>query len=78
MLSLLVQEEIGGGVVASAPEGTVVAHKTGNFSSANHDIALVWGPAGPYVIAVLTDTLEGWDPVVAVSSAVWQYFVENP
>lgn len=78
MLALLVQEQITGGVVSGIPEGVAVAHKTGNLGSANHDIALVWGPAGPYIIAVMTDTLAGWDPVFAVSAAVWRYFAENP
>lgn len=78
MLSLLTQEQITGGIVSGIPKGAPVAHKTGNLGSANHDVALVWGPAGPYIIAVMTDTLAGWDPVVAVSAAVWRYFAENP
>lgn len=77
MLSLLMQEEITGGVVSAVPPGTPVAHKSGNLGTYNHDIALVWGPAGPYVIAVMTDTDLGWDPVLAVASAVWRYFEEN-
>ncbi len=77
MLSLLMQEEITGGIVSAVPPGTPIAHKSGNLGTYNHDIALVWGPAGPYVIAVMTDTELGWDPVVAVASAVWRYFDES-
>lgn len=77
MLSLLMQEEVAGGVLSAVPPGTPVAHKTGNLGTNNHDIALVWGPAGPYIIAVMTDTGLGWDPVVAVASATWQYFDQN-
>jgi beta-lactamase class A len=78
MLSLLRQEEYRQGVVAGVPPDTAVAHKTGSYAGATHDVALVWGPAGPYVIAVLTDRSYDWEPIRAVSRAVWDYFAANP
>ncbi len=78
MLSLLLQEEYSDGVISGVPEGTAVAHKTGSFYDATHDIALVWGPAGPYIIAVMTDAPDDWSRSAAVSAAVWQYFAEHP
>jgi len=77
MLSLLRQEGFREGVVASVPPETPVAHKTGSYAAATHDVALVWGPAGPYVIAVLTDRSYNWEPIREISRAVWEYFAAN-
>lgn len=78
MMALLLQEEIADGVLSGVPDGTAVAHKTGSYGDATHDIALVWGPAGPYIIAVMTDQQGNWGVISAVSSAVWQYFAAHP
>lgn len=78
MLSLLRQEGYRSGVIAGVPEGTAVAHKTGSYTDATHDVALVWGPTGPYVIAVLTDRSYDWEPIREVSRVVWDYFAANP
>jgi len=78
MLSLLEQEGYRAGDVAGVPSDTVVAHKTGSYSDATHDVALVWGPKGPYVIAVLTDRSYDWDAIREVSRAVWDYFAAQP
>jgi beta-lactamase class A len=74
MLSLLLQEQYPAGIPAGVPPGTAVAHKTGNVTGASHDVALVWGPGGPYVIAVLSDRSWEAEPLRAVSEAVWNYF----
>jgi beta-lactamase class A len=78
MLSLLLGERIGLGIPEGIPEGTPVAHKTGNWSNATHDAALVWGKGGPYIIVILSDKAWEWDLTVAVSGAIYDYFVENP
>jgi beta-lactamase class A len=64
--------------VAGVPGDTALAHKSGSYDQAVHDAAVVWGPAGPYSIVVMTDGSGGWDPIAAVSAAVWQYFQANP
>jgi len=74
MLRLLLQEGFRSGVSAGVPEGTAVAHKSGSYNDATHDVALVWGPAGPYVITVMTDQPNNWPLIAAVSDAVWDYF----
>ncbi len=78
MLALLLQETVRDRIPFSVPPGTAVAHKTGNLVGATHDVAVVWGPAGPYIIAALSD--RSWEPeaIVAVSRAVWDYFAANP
>jgi beta-lactamase class A len=78
MLGLMAQEWFTDGIVAGLPAGTQYAHKSGSYGPNIHDAAIVWGPAGPYVIVVMTDGSAGWDPIAAVSSAVWDYFSANP
>jgi len=74
MLSLMSQEWFTSGIAAGLPEGTKYAHKSGNLGANTHDAAIVWGPGGPYVIVVMTDGSGGWEPIAAVSAAVWSYF----
>ena len=42
MVNLLASEEIDNGLRAGVPEGTLVAHKTGNWSNATHDAGIVY------------------------------------
>ena len=74
MLSLLAQEWYTQGIVAGLPAGTQYAHKSGSYGTALHDAGIVWGPAGPYVIVVMTDGSGGWTPIADVSAAAWGYF----
>jgi beta-lactamase class A len=78
MLGLLLQESIRMGIPNPLPPAAAVAHKTGNFNQATHDVAIVWGPAGPYVLALLTDRSWDSEPIAAVSEAVWEYFASHP
>jgi beta-lactamase class A len=74
MLSLLAQEWFTQGIVAGLPDDVQYAHKSGRLGDATHDTAIVWGPAGPYVITVMTDGSAGFSPIAAVSAAVYEYF----
>lgn len=74
MLSLLAREWYTSGIIAGLPAGTQYAHKSGTLGAATHDAAIVWGPEGPYIIVVMTDGSGGWEPIAAVSAAVWNYF----
>jgi beta-lactamase class A len=76
MISLLSKEYYRQGVFAGVPAGTFIAHKTGHYPTATHDVALVWGPSGPYVITVMTDQPSNWSIVAALSSAVWNHFTQ--
>jgi beta-lactamase class A len=53
-----------------------VVHKTGAIDAVENDAALVTaGPAGPYVIVVMTDGLggaAGWGLIASISESVWQ------
>ena len=55
MLDILRAQELNGEIPAGLPEGTPVAHKTGQISGVLHDAALVYPPGrSPYVLVVLT------------------------
>jgi beta-lactamase class A len=78
MLALLLQESIRDGIPSGVPPNAAAAHKSGNFTDATHDVGLVWGPGGPYVLAVLSDRSWDSEPIRAVSRAVWDYFSAHP
>jgi len=84
MVNLLTSEEIDNGLragvasaeggSASAGEGTLVAHKTGNWSNATHDAGIVYSPAATYVIAVLSEKAYETKLTAEVSRVVWEYY----
>jgi beta-lactamase class A len=62
--------------VPAGVSGSTVVHKTGTIDAVENDAALVTaGPAGPYVIVVMTDGLggaAGWGLIASISESVWQ------
>jgi beta-lactamase class A len=74
MVNLLASEEIDNGLRAGVPEGTLVAHKTGNWSNATHDVGIVYSPAATYVIAILSEKAYETKLTTEVSRAVWEYY----
>jgi beta-lactamase class A len=78
MIELMTSESRDNGLVAGLPRGTRVAHKTGNWPDATHDLGIVDSPAGPYVIVVLCDL--GYQPTLtrAISEAVYRHLGEAP
>jgi beta-lactamase class A len=56
MLAILHRQEFKDGIPAGLPNGTRVAHKTGEISTVAHDAGVVFLPdRDPYVLAVLTE-----------------------
>jgi beta-lactamase class A len=79
MLALLASEAIDDRLPATLPAGTPVAHKTGSWPTATHDVGIVYSPNATYVIAVLTDfgfQDPGADRIARLSRAVYDYY--NP
>ncbi len=60
------------------PEGTAVAHKTGSLRGVRNDAGIVYGPQGPYVIAVcakqLADSVAGAAALAAISREIYTFF----
>jgi beta-lactamase class A len=79
MVAVLEGDAINDRIPALLPPGTPVAHKTGNWSNATHDVGIVYSPNATYVIAVLTDygyADGGAVRIARLSKAVYDYY--NP
>jgi beta-lactamase class A len=70
-LGLLLQQTVRDGVPRGVEGGAAVGNKTGTWDGNTHDIAFVDAPGGPYIIAIMSDE-GGWNPVAAVSKAVYE------
>ena len=61
MLDLLAQQTITDRLPVLLPPGTRVAHKTGNLPGIVHDAGVIYAPAGPVIVAVLSeDAKDEW------------------
>jgi beta-lactamase class A len=74
MAAILKRQKFRDAIPAGLPDGTVVAHKTGNITAIHHDAAIVYGPR-PYVLVVLvrgiTDQKVSGPFIASLSREVW-------
>jgi beta-lactamase class A len=80
MLQLLAAQRINDRIPQGLPDGTTVAHKTGNLPLLTHDAGVVFAPHGPFIIVVMTeDVSEGVavEKIEEITRYVYDYF-ENP
>jgi beta-lactamase class A len=62
MLDILHEQEFRSGIPAGLPDDARVANKTGEISTAAHDVGLVYLPGrDPYALAILTE----WDAAIS-------------
>jgi beta-lactamase class A len=80
MLDLLARQQINDRLPRLLPRNTRVAHKTGELPGLTHDVGVIYGPSGPFVLAVLTE----WGAVGAPNAAIarlarqiYDYFEER-
>jgi beta-lactamase class A len=79
MVDLMAQEKVDDRIPSAVPDGVVVAHKTGNWENATHDVGIVYGARSTYVVVLMSDI--GFDGDAAsverdVMRAIWSYFEE--
>ncbi|MBI2954958.1 MAG: serine hydrolase [Chloroflexi bacterium] len=74
MIDLLARQKINDRLPSLLPAGTRVAHKTGNWDNATHDVGVVYAPRGAYVIAVLSDKAWETKPIAELSRLVYEHF----
>ena len=55
MVQLMARQRVNNRLPSLLPAGTIVAHKTGNLPGVVNDVGIVYGPSGPFVVAVLVD-----------------------
>ena len=74
MIAMLSRQKFNDAIPAGVPEGTRVAHKTGNITKIHHDAAIVFGPR-PYVVVVLVRGLQEQKDsaalIAAISREIW-------
>jgi len=80
MLDLLARQRINDRLPRLLPGSTRVAHKTGELPGLTHDVGIIYGPSGPFVLAVLTEWRAGGAPNAAIARLarqVYDYFEER-
>ena len=74
MVAILKRQKFKDAIPAGVPEGTAVAHKTGNITKIHHDAAIVYGPR-PYVLVILVrgiqEQKESAALMAAISREIW-------
>jgi beta-lactamase class A len=74
MVRLLSLEQFDNGLRAGTPPGLRIAHKTGNYQGVTHDAGIVYGPAGPYLIVVLSDGASPTGVTKDIATIVFDHF----
>lgn len=77
-LDLLKAQEVNNRLPTGLPDGTVIAHKTGDLDGYMHDAGIIYGPNGDYLVTMLTGV---WDSpaygtriFTNLSEQIWEYF----
>jgi beta-lactamase class A len=74
MVAILKRQKFRDAIPSGLPDGTPVAHKTGNITKIHHDAAIVYGPR-PYVLVVLVRGIQEQKvsgPLIAsISREIW-------
>jgi beta-lactamase class A len=83
MIELLKAQEFNEKIPAGLPEGTVVAHKTGDITGFHHDAAIIFPPGTkPYILVVLTegypDETSANHAISEISRVVWESRADLP
>lgn len=80
MIELLKNQKLNDGIPKKLPEGTVVAHKTGELGWFKHDAGIVFAPSGDYIIVILSESESpngAQERIAEVSEAIYKYFTSN-
>ena len=80
MISLLKAQKLSDKLPKYLPNGTVVAHKTGELDFLTHDAGIVYTDNGDYIIVVFSES--DYPPgakerIAQISKAVYNYFLEK-
>ena len=80
ILELLLGQQINDRIPWFLPDGVAVAHKTGRLDRVAHDAGIVYAPAGPFVLALLTEGAvtqqQGYDVIRSLAAAAFEGFAE--
>jgi beta-lactamase class A len=68
MVHLMSRQQVRNRIPVLLPPEAVVANKTGNWESAAHDVAIVYGPRSTFILAFLADGITDFDAVYEAMS----------
>ncbi len=74
-ITLLKGQKVNNRLPVGLPNGTVIAHKTGDLGNYLHDAGIIWGPTGPYLVVAMSQGAHFSD-FGELSSMLYSYF--NP
>lgn len=79
MIELLKKQQLNDKLPKLLPQGTHVAHKTGEIDYQTHDGGIVYSPKGDYIIVIMSDSnmpQAAADREARVSKAVYDFFIQ--
>jgi beta-lactamase class A len=74
MIDLLLRQTWRSRIPAGIPENVLVGNKTGDWYDAAHDVAIVFAPSGPYILAILSDGEGSEVTIVELSERIYEYY----
>jgi beta-lactamase class A len=78
MVEIMARQQYREKIPLLLPEGTKIANKTGSLTGVTHDVGIVYGPGGPYVLTILTkdvsDVVAAERAIAEVSRLVYGHF----
>ncbi len=77
MIEVMKKQTINHKIPKYLPQGTFIAHKTGEIGPYSHDAGIVYGRNGDYIIVVLSESefpSGAEERIAAVSKAVYDVF----
>lgn len=77
MMARLKRQQLNDRIPELLPEGSVVAHKTGELYGFKHDAGIVFAPKGDYIFVVLSESdnpAAAAERIAQLSKAVYDYF----
>ncbi len=82
MINTLLDQQINNRLPAGLPDEARIAHKTGDLDSLLHDVGIIYGPSGPFVIVAMSSDLNSLDDAFInmpeLARRVYQYFNSTP
>ena len=76
MLAIYKRQTDNDSIPGDLPQGTVVAHKTGEVSDVRHDGGIVYTPKGAYVLVIFTRNYTPYETMAGLPERIYQFFVE--
>lgn len=82
MIGTMLDQQINNRLPLGLPAGVPIAHKTGDLDGLLHDVGIVYGPSGPFIIIAMSSKLyslqDAFQGMPDLARRVYDYFNEQP